>query len=149
MKKTQKSLDKVSKVWYYIKAVPKRGQWGEAKAWSWSLKIEQQRKTNEIQKYRVWILVNKQNLNKKFSEFIYSTQKVIKAKDKSAMIIICQDIFILWRVWSWLRMNAGGVHNTFKSNGQGGACSSELVADGWVTREQPAFGSGITQGNLC
>ena len=21
------------------------------------------------------------------------------------------------RVWSWLRMNAGGVHNTFKSNG--------------------------------
>ena len=24
---------------------------------------------------------------------------------------------IFSRVWSWLRMNAGGVHNTFKSNG--------------------------------
>ena len=23
---------------------------------------------------------------------------------------------IYQRVWSWLRMNAGGVHNTFKSN---------------------------------
>ena len=26
-------------------------------------------------------------------------------------------IYHFSRVWSWLRMNAGGVHNTFKSNG--------------------------------
>ena len=34
------------------------------------------------------------------------------------------------RVRSWLRMNAGGVPNTCKSNEQRGACSSKLVADG-------------------
>ena len=42
------------------------------------------------------------------------------------------------RVWSWLRMNAGGVPNTCKSNGTTGRSfrsdSFSLVADGWVTR---------------
>ena len=48
------------------------------------------------------------------------------------------------RVWSWLRMNAGGVLNTCKSNGtfhpkREEACFGLiqpecLVADGWVTR---------------
>jgi len=52
---------------------------------------------------------------------------------------------ILSRVWSWLRMNAGGVHNTFKSNGE--ALRGGSVADGWVTREQPALQYGITSGN--
>src|SRR3954465_11184117 len=46
---------------------------------------------------------------------------------------------------SWLRTNAGGVLNTCKSNGEplrGGS-----VANGGVTREQPAPYSGITPGN--
>ena len=40
------------------------------------------------------------------------------------------------RVWSWLRMNAGGVPNTCKSNGVKWNFRMELnlVADGWVTR---------------
>ena len=40
------------------------------------------------------------------------------------------------RVWSRLRMNAGGVPNTCKSNGVKGNFRMELnlVADGWVTR---------------
>ena len=43
------------------------------------------------------------------------------------------------RVWSWLRMNAGGVLNTCKSNEALENESSEefsfdWVADGWVTR---------------
>ena len=47
---------------------------------------------------------------------------------------------ILLRVWSWLRMNAGGVLNTCKSNGEPLKEDSSnwygfLVADGWVTRE--------------
>ena len=48
-------------------------------------------------------------------------------------------------------MNAGGVHNTFKSNGPYGLACSEirLVADGGVTSEQPAFAIGITAGNSC
>ena len=39
-----------------------------------------------------------------------------------------------WRVWSWLRLNAGGRLNTCKSNGSSRkACfSGWRVADGWV-----------------
>ena len=55
------------------------------------------------------------------------------------------------RVWSWLRMNAGGVPNTCKSNGTIWRCFRtdlfSLVADGWVTRGQPAFHRGIAAGN--
>ena len=55
------------------------------------------------------------------------------------------------RVWSWLRMNAGGVPNTCKSNGTIQRCFRtdlfSLVADGWVTRGQPAFHRGIAAGN--
>ena len=55
------------------------------------------------------------------------------------------------RVWSWLRMNAGGVPNTCKSNGTILRCFRtdlySLVADGWVTRGQPAFHRGIAAGN--
>ena len=38
-----------------------------------------------------------------------------------------------WRVWSWLRLNAGGRPNTCKSSAN---VSSEIIraADGWVTR---------------
>ena len=50
------------------------------------------------------------------------------------------------RVWSWLRMNAGGVPNTCKSNGTiwrwFRSDPYSLVADGWVTRGQPAFHRG-------
>ena len=43
---------------------------------------------------------------------------------------------ILSRVWSWLRMNAGGVLNTFKSNGQrdfGFFVSGGRVSNAWIT----------------
>ena len=41
---------------------------------------------------------------------------------------------ILSRVWSWLRMNAGGVHNTFKSNGEPfGGISGGRVSNAWAT----------------
>ena len=51
------------------------------------------------------------------------------------------------RVWSWLRTNAGGVPNTCKSNGV--FLRRYLVANGWVTREKPAFQWGTTVGNDC
>ena len=47
---------------------------------------------------------------------------------------ICSEIF-LWRVWSWLRTNAGGVLNTCKSNGKAllaGYSSGERVSNTWV-----------------
>ena len=65
----------------------------------------------------------------------------------------CLDTILL-RVWSWLRMNAGGVLNTCKSNGVPMTEDSSnglgyLVADGGVTREEPASEWGITQRKLC
>ena len=33
-----------------------------------------------------------------------------------------KDSIFLWRVWSWLRVNAGGVPNTCKSNDEALAC---------------------------
>ena len=67
-------------------------------------------------------------------------------------------LYIFWRVWSWLRMNAGGMPKTCKSNEvahwRWSACTKlemdfHLVADGWVTRGWPAFKMGITVGNDC
>ena len=67
-------------------------------------------------------------------------KRSFKAGNK-AKFNLGKDNFLL-RVWSWLRMNAGGVPNTCKSNGvmmwAGSACTKQsfhnLVADGWVTR---------------
>ena len=58
------------------------------------------------------------------------------------------------RVWSWLRTNAGGVPNTCKSNEAFfhrmlAFTERSLVANGWVTRRQPAQKRGITLGNRC
>lgn len=40
--------------------------------------------------------------------------------------LIDTNFHILWRVWSWLRVNAGGVPNTCKSNDE---ASSLLEVD--------------------
>ena len=58
---------------------------------------------------------------------------------------------ILWRVWSWLRTNAGGVLNTCKSNEvDWEACFLRYrVANGWVTRRQPAVKMGTTDRKVC
>ena len=46
--------------------------------------------------------------------------------------------FLRWRVWSWLRMNAGGAPNTCKSSEKVPSGMS-TAADGWVTRENLPF----------
>ena len=67
-----------------------------------------------------------------------------RSRQRNVLRIVRQ---VLWRVWSWLRTNAGGMPNTCKSSGLMGACSLILAADGWVTRGQPALQMGITPGN--
>lgn len=68
-----------------------------------------------------------------------------------SIILYRADLFglscFLWRVRFWLRMNAGGVLNTCKSNGIHGACTVVRVANGRVMRDQPAPCSGIAPGN--
>ena len=80
--------------------------------------------------------------------------------EKSSLIrfIKSQDYIdtINKRVWSWLRINAGGAHKTCKSNGSRyndldsdlkiyliwswrRFITMALVADWWVTRKQSAY----------
>ena len=51
----------------------------------------------------------------------------------SPIIFLWLARILNWRVWSWLRTNAGGVLNTCKSNAKGTSVMSR-VAHGWVTR---------------
>ena len=72
------------------------------------------------------------------------------SRDSSAVFSFCFLPFKLtlqWRVWSWLRMNAGYRLNTCKSRGNDGeACFlGRRPAHGWVTRIQPASDWGITR----
>ena len=60
-------------------------------------------------------------------------------QEQNCQAILTRIQTFLTRVWSWLRMNAGGVLNTCKSNEALKIDSSDdffcdLVADGWVTR---------------
>ena len=92
-----------------------------------------------------------------FKIFVYEW----KTANENSWVNLLDKLFKTWfealrcfryhflRVWSWLRTNAGGVPNTCKSNGVSGACFWHLVANGWVTREKPAFQWGTTVGNDC
>ena len=73
--------------------------------------------------------------SKTFAKSIRLITKIIESYSSSCMFYM--------RVWSWLRMNAGGVPNTCKSYALAqlidGACTGltmdhQWVADGWVTR---------------
>ena len=85
-----------------------KGQWGS------SLKTEQEIDT----------LQETTNVNKFMQE-----------RQRKAVTI---EELIKWRVWSWLRINAGGVPNTCKSIDRSPACWTEIEANGWVIRKQPA-----------
>ena len=60
-------------------------------------------------------------------------------QEQNCQAILTRIQTFLTRVWSWLRMNAGGVLNTCKSNealltDSSDEILSDWVADGWVTR---------------
>ena len=77
----------------------------------------------------LWKLNNKDSQWGSSKEFQRNNERII-------FFIIEKWNNFLWRVWSWLRTNAGGVPNTCKSNGEFRRVYLEkfLVADGWVTR---------------
>ena len=65
--------------------------------------------------------------------------KTNSKRDEIASSDFWPEKTLLTRVWSWLRMNAGGVPNTCKSNealvfDSSDEDTCDWVADGWVTR---------------
>ena len=117
-------------------------------------------------KKSVDIPTNKWYINKRLNERDFKKREIVLWKLSKTSIWVAGlktnlnkvKYNFFWRVWSWLRMNAGGMPKTCKSNEEAqwrwSACTkldldSLLVADGWVTRGWPTFKLGITIGNDC
>ena len=123
----QKPLDKVKRMCYNNKVAQKR-PWGRPHTDHWQLnnrRLKYKQSLWEISKF-LW----KRNLESITDS--RHTRKSIRAKQARETKILTGNGLntICSRVWSWLRMNAGGVHNTFKSNGDGAS-----APDQWRTGE--------------
>ena len=85
--------------------------------------------------------------------YIYNEREKLRTSVNQSVVLnranadrqLSQKIFLQWRVWSWLRMNASYRPNTCKSRGSMiEACFNWWrPAHGWVTRIQPSADSGI------
>ena len=95
-----------------------------------SLKIEQQMRKYKAQEVKikylnwVWKTISYNSFKKVKESKLESKTRQIDFNARKGLR------YHLSRVWSWLRMNAGGVPNTFKSNGDGTS-----VPDQWRTGE--------------
>ena len=80
----------------------------------------------------------------------HSGQQVSSWQPRAKSCVCHAKDILLWRVWSWLRMNASSRLNTCKSRGSMKfACKLWWrPAHGWVTRIQPAPYPGIAQRKL-
>ena len=100
---------------------------------------------------KIWFLRVKKN--RQCSFLIYKEREELRTSVNQSVVLnranadrqLSQKIFLQWRVWSWLRMNASYRPNTCKSRGSMiEACFNWWrPAHGWVTRIQPSADSGI------
>ena len=125
-KNLKKVVDKSKTAWYNKQAVAEKDNSKEP----WELKIEQytdpENSKNKGEGIRPWVR----------EEFRTKPSKTGKIKQ---LELILTGQTINKRVWSWLRMNAGGVLNTCKSSEANQRKFSDGIrfdwaADGWVTR---------------
>ena len=79
-------------------------------------------------------------------EWVFS--KVSKEAKQKRVIHWVDWTTFNWRVWSWLRLNAGGRPNTCKSSGNREKLASLLTSGGRVSKTwEFAFRRGTTTGN--
>ena len=154
-KKFEKPLDKQDRMWYNKKVAEiERVEKKKFKKLEKSLK---NLLTNEIECDIIYRLSARQRVKQKIAHWKLNNNKCTKKDSENSFEFKCllsKQLFIVnehnkitlmswyqlrvkpdWiyyfqRVWSWLRMNAGGVHNTFKSNGD-----APSGADQWRTGE--------------
>ena len=101
---------------------------------------------------KIWFLRVKKNRQCSYL-YIYKERAKLRTSVNQSVVLnranadrqLSQKIFLQWRVWSWLRMNASYRPNTCKSRGSMiEACFNWWrPAHGWVTRIQPSADSGI------
>ena len=134
-KKVKKVVDKHWKMWYPIKVAAET----EKQQNNWTLITKQYIPTPKI---LTWIFGTKpkQKVNNgRISQDVYSTgskEEMNLLENKFSRSIDFSSKNLNSRVWSWLRMNAGGVLNTCKSNEVeifGSKLSGGRVSNAWVT----------------
>ena len=128
----RKPLDKPKQMWYNNKVAPNATC---ERSLHRSLIIEQQEikvQAKSLVRKNLEFLWIKKRMN--LSRIRTHTQKSKKSQTSSTNKIWTGNGFdtICSRVWSWLRMNAGGVPNTFKSNGVA-IPSGGRVSNAWAT----------------
>ena len=133
-KKLVKRVDREGRGWYNKRAVPEgglRGPWKlnnkDNSVWG-----DPNTKDSEI------LLKKKDTLRSKRAEPRGSRNKPDRERARAL------DYTKHQRVWSWLRMNAGGVHNTFKSNGSAKKLAFLYFSGGRVSN---AWATCLTEGN--
>ena len=132
---TKSSLDKSLKVWYNIKVAARK--WGNEKVISstvsWKLNNALQvQKTLEIQES---VREDDKNTNKSVSNW----------QDRYKQIYLC--IYNFTKEFDPGSGRTLAARLTHASRTEKMISVIFLVADGWVTREEPAFESGIASGN--
>ena len=130
-------------------------------AYYYNYKTESKKVLRNLKKaidFVLWFCYSSKSLLKERHRERNVLWKLSKTSILSSRLNINSKKIFFWRVWSWLRMNAGGMPKTCKSNEMAQwklrACTRldldyHLVADGWVTRGWPTFKLGITVGNDC
>ena len=133
---TKSSLDKSSKVWYNIKVAARK--WGNEK------------KLYQVRYLENWTMHYKYKRPLKFKR---ASEKTIKNTNKS--VSNWQDRYKqhLLCIYNFTKEFDPGSGRTLAARLTHASRTEKmisvifLVADGWVTREEPAFESGIASGN--
>ena len=131
-KKFQKGIDKKERKWYNNRVAAKKG--GGADLW----KLNNKRRSTKqgIREDTVRVRKISEILSREL--LLFKSKKKLRARLESVRRLKhSREWFdtMISRVWSWLRMNAGGVHNTFKSNGRGDfgpRVSGGRVSNAWA-----------------
>ena len=132
---TKSSLDKSPKVWYNIKVAARKCEWQKVilSTVSWKLNNALQvQKTLEIQES---VREDDKNTNKSVSNW----------QDRYKQIYLC--IYNFTKEFDPGSGRTLAARLTHASRTEKMISVIFLVADGWVTREEPAFESGIASGN--
>ena len=121
-------------MWYNSQAAQNAALKKRTKSSRGSLTIEQQEIKVQAKLVIENLEISLKKRNLKSITDLRHTRKSIRAKQARETKVLTGNGLntICSRVWSWLRMNAGGVHNTFKSN-EVAIPSGGRVSNAWAT----------------
>ena len=118
-------------MWYNMQVAQNAAWASEARTDHWQLNNRRLKYKQKLSAKESRISLKKEMFESITDSDTYS--KKYKSQTSSRKILTGNGSnTICSRVWSWLRMNAGGVHNTFKSN-EVAIPSGGRVSNAWAT----------------